>query len=178
MSARNGNREFGGIIPAVITPFTEKKEPDHQGLVATLNGLLEHNVTGFLMNGSTGEAATLTREERVENIRTATGISKGRAKVLAGIGAPSTSQAIQFGKDAADAGADAVVALTPYDIIPNKDGLIEYYSEIAKAVEIPLIAYNLPQHTGVNLGVDVLVKLVNDGIVVGIKESSGNLSDL
>ncbi len=169
---------FRGIIPAVITPFTEKKETDHEGLSVTLKGLLEHGITGFLINGSTGEAATLTREERSENIRSASMIAKGRAKVLAGVGSPSTTQAIQYAKDAQEAGADAVVALTPYDIIPNKEGLLEYYREIAKSVKVPVIAYNLPQHTGVNLGVDTLVKLVNDGVVMGIKESSGNLANL
>jgi 4-hydroxy-tetrahydrodipicolinate synthase len=174
----SGKSSFSGIIPAVITPFNGKKETDHEGLEIILRGLVEHGVSGFLINGSTGEAATLSREERIENIQSAGRVARGHAKVLAGVGSPSTAQAIQFAKDARDAGADALIALTPYDIIPNKEGLLEYYKEIAKSVDVPVIAYNLPQHTGVNLGVDTLVELANGNVVAGIKESSGNLANV
>ena len=79
-------------------------------------------------------------------------------------------------QDAQEAGADAVLVLTPSTVIPNKEGLYAYYKQIAKSIEIPVIAYNLPQHTGVNIGADTLARLVDDGLVVGIKESSGNMS--
>lgn len=165
---------FTGIMPAVITPFTDKGELDIVGLKANMKFYIDSGVSGLVMNGSTGEAAALTREERMKTVKAAA--ENGHAKVIAGAGAPTTGHAITFARDAQEAGADAVLVLTPSTVIPNKDGLYAYYKAIAQAIKIPVLAYNLPQHTGVNLGVDSLARLVDDGFVAGIKESSGNMS--
>jgi len=167
---------FRGIMPAIVTPFTEKNELDLAGMETNVKFYLECGVTGVVVNGSTGEASALTREERIETIKTAVKVVNGRGKVVAGAGAPTTGHAIGLARDAESAGADAVLVLTPFSVIPTKEGLYSYFKEVSQAVDIPLIAYNLPQHTLVNLGVDTLSRLVDDGFVAGIKESSGNMS--
>lgn len=167
---------FSGIMPAIVTPFTEKNELDLAGMETNVKFYLECGVTGVVVNGSTGEASALTREERIETIKTAVKVVNGRGKVVAGAGAPTTGHAIGLARDAESAGADAVLVLTPFSVIPTKEGLYSYFKEVSRAVDIPLIAYNLPQHTMVNLGVDTLGRLVDDGLVAGIKESSGNMS--
>jgi 4-hydroxy-tetrahydrodipicolinate synthase len=167
---------FTGIIPAIVTPFTEKGELDLAGMEANVKFYLDSGVTGVVVNGSTGEASALTREERIKTIETAVKVVGRRGKVVAGAGAPTTGHAISYARDAKDAGADAVLVLTPFSVIPTKDGLYSYYREVSKAVDMPVIAYNLPQHTLVNLDVGTLSRLVDGGFVAGIKESSGNMS--
>lgn len=167
---------FSGIMPAIVTPFTEKSELDLAGMETNVKFYLECGVAGVVANGSTGEASALTREERIKTIETVAKVVNGRGKVVAGAGAPTTGHAIGFARDAEKAGADAVLVLTPFSVIPSKEGLYSYFKEVSRALDIPLIAYNLPQHTMVNLGVDTLGRLVDDGLVAGIKESSGNMS--
>jgi len=167
---------FSGIMPAIVTPFTEKNELDLAGMETNVKFYLECGVAGVVVNGSTGEGSALTREERIKTIKTVVKVVNGRGKVVAGAGAPTTGHAIGFAQDAENAGADAVLVLTPFSVIPTKEGLYSYYKEVSQAVDIPLIAYNLPQHTLVNLDVDTLGRLVDDGLVAGIKESSGNMS--
>jgi 4-hydroxy-tetrahydrodipicolinate synthase len=163
-------------MPAVITPFTDKGELDLVGLKANIEFYIDSGVSGLVINGSTGEAAALTREERIKTVKAAAEHSNGRVKVVAGTGAPATGHAITYARDAQEAGADAVLVLTPSTVIPNKEGLYTYYKEIAHAIKIPVVAYNLPQHTNVNIAVDTLTRLADDGLVAGIKESSGNMS--
>jgi len=167
---------FAGIMPAIVTPFTDKGELDLAGMEANMKFYLDCGVTGVVVNGSTGEAAALTREERIKTIETAVRTVAGRGKVIAGAGAPTTGHAITFARDAEKAGADAVLVLTPFSVIPTKDGLYSYFREVSQGVRGPVIAYNLPQHTLVNLDVGTLSRLVDDGFVAGIKESSGNMS--
>jgi 4-hydroxy-tetrahydrodipicolinate synthase len=167
---------FAGINPAVITPFSDKGELDLIGLKANIRFYMDSGVHGLVINGSTGEAAALTREERVTTIKAAAEIAKGRLKIIAGTGASTTGHAVTFSRDAEEAGADAVLVITPFSVIPNKEGLYQYYKQISQAIKIPLIAYNLPQHTGVSLGAETLVRLVDEGLVAGIKDSSGNMS--
>ena len=167
---------FRGIFPAAITPFTDKGELDLAGFKENLKYYIECGVSGLVINGSTGEAVSLTKEERVKTIRAGVEVVKGRAKIIAGTGAPTTGHAIAFSKDAEEAGADAVLVITPSTVIPNQEGLYTYYREIAQSIGIPVIAYNLPQHTGVTLGTDTLTRLVDQELVVGVKESSGSMA--
>jgi 4-hydroxy-tetrahydrodipicolinate synthase len=161
-----------GLIPAMITSFTSTGELDVQGVKANVEFLCQTGVWGLLVCGSTGEAALLTREERVTVIEAAAKTARGRAKVIAGTGAPSTAGVIRLCNDAASAGAEAALVVTPFYAIPTQEGLLHHYRAIHDATDLPLIVYNIPQHTGVEIELDTLEQLAALEQVVGLKESS------
>jgi len=171
-----GELRLEGIIPAVITPFTQKYEIDEDGYRETLRFLMAQGVRGLMCAGSTGEGATLTREERKGLISTTVEEAKSRVPVIAGTGAPSTNETVIYTRDAKDAGADAALVVSPFYIIPNNVGLIDHYRELTKRVDLPIIVYNIPAHTGTNIDSQMLVKLSRLRNIVGIKDSSGNMS--
>ncbi|MDI6870971.1 MAG: 4-hydroxy-tetrahydrodipicolinate synthase [Bacillota bacterium] len=166
---------YEGIMPAMLTPFKANGELDLDGIKQNARFYLEAGCTGIVCNGSTGEAVNLSREERKAVIRATVEAVEGRLTVIAGTGAPTTSEAVALTRDALEAGADAALVITPFNAIPNKAGLFKHYAAVAE-VGIPLIPYNLPAHTGVEIDFDTLDKLAELDTVVGIKESSGNLS--
>jgi len=165
-----------GIIPAMITPFTESGEIDVSGIKATVDFLVDSGVSGILCNGSTGEAIVLTREERIKVTEATVSAAKGRVQVIAGTGAPSTNETIRLTQDAKTAGADAVLVITPFYEIPNQEGLYAHYDSLAETVDIPILPYNIPQHTGVEIALDTLKRLAEIDNIVGLKDSSGNIS--
>lgn len=165
-----------GINPAMITPFTEKGEVDIEGIVENVEFLTKSGVHGVVVNGCTGEAVSLTREERTKVIRTSVNAAKGKVKIIAGTGVPTTRQVIELTEDAKSAGADVVLVITPFLEIPSKEGLFKHYETLAKTVDIPIIVYNIPQHTGVEIDPQTLNKLAEIDNIVGVKDSSGNLS--
>jgi 4-hydroxy-tetrahydrodipicolinate synthase len=169
--------KFKGIIPAVLTPFNNKGEFDEEAQRENLRFLIENGVHGLMVNGSTGEAENLSREERRKNVELAVEEAGGKIPVIAGTGVPSTKATIDLSKDAKDAGADAVMIVTPFYLIPNEEGLIKHYKTIAEKVDIPIVLYNIPQHTKVNLDSILIEKLCNEvSNIVGLKDSYGNLS--
>lgn len=166
---------FEGLMPAIITPMDKDGEIDFEGLKRNVEFHIDVGCTGIVANGSTGEAVNLSREERITIIKKVVEIAKGKVKVIAGTGAPTTNVTLQYTKDAMDAGADAVLVITPFNAIPNKEGLYLHYKKVAE-VGIPVIMYNLPQHTGVEIDLETAGRLVKLDNIVGLKESSGNLS--
>jgi len=164
---------FSGITPALVTSFTKNGKLDLEGVAANTEFLVSKGAWGLLVCGSTGEAAALTSEERVKVIRTAVEASKGRVKIIAGTGSPVTSETIRLSQQAKDAGADAVLVLTPYYVIPTQAGLLKHYEAINDAIHLPIIVYNLPQHTLVDIDIATLEKLAELEYICGLKESSG-----
>ncbi len=167
--------KFGGLMPAIITPMDKDGEIDFEGLKKNVEFYTDAGCTGIVANGSTGEAVNLSREERIAIVKKVVEIVKGKVKVIAGTGAPTTNVTIQYTKDAMNTGADAALVITPFNAIPNKEGLYLHYKEVAE-VGIPVIMYNLPQHTGVEIDLETMGRLVKLDNIVGLKESSGNLS--
>jgi len=167
--------KFEGLMPAIITPMDKDGEIDFEGLKKNVEFYLDAGCTGIVANGSTGEAVNLSREERIEVVKKVVEVVRGKAKVIAGTGAPTTNVTLQYTKDAMNAGADAVLVITPFNAIPNKEGLYLHYKEVAE-VGIPVIMYNLPQHTSVEIDLETMGRLVKLDNIVGLKESSGNLS--
>lgn len=167
--------KFEGLMPAIITPMDKDGGIDFEGLKKNVEFYIDAGCTGIVANGSTGEAVNLNREERIAIVKKVVEIVKGKVKVIAGTGAPTTNVTIQYTRDAMNAGADAVLVITPFNAIPNKEGLYLHYKEVAK-VGIPVIMYNLPQHTSVEIDLETMGRLVKLDNIVGLKESSGNLS--
>jgi len=167
---------FNGIIPAMLTPFTGSGDLDLDGLKKNVDFLIENGVTQIMCLGSTGEAATLTREENVKIIEATVKASNGRVPVMAGTGATSTREVIERSKEARNAGANSVMIVTPFYEIPNQDGLYKHYASIAEAVDVPICLYNIPPHTQVEIAPETLEKLAKIDNIMALKDSSGNLS--
>ncbi|RLG39203.1 4-hydroxy-tetrahydrodipicolinate synthase [Methanosarcinales archaeon] len=166
-----------GVFPALITPFTKDDELDEGGLRRIVEYVEEGGVDGIVPCGTTGESATLSFEEHKRAVEVV--IDCAKTKVIAGTGSNSTSEALELTKHAADAGADACLLITPYYNKPNKKGLIEHFKRIADAVDIPLILYNIPSRTGLNMTADVVVQLASETEnIKGIKEASGDLKQV
>ncbi len=165
---------FRGVATALITPF-QKGEIDYTALANLIERQIAGGIHALLIAGTTGEGATLTYEEHHDLIAFAKERIKGRVPLLAGCGSNSTSRAIELAQNACRAGADALLAVTPYYNKASHTGLILHYQAIADAASRPLMLYNVPSRTGVSLGMEQYRVLAKHPNIVGVKESSGDL---
>lgn len=166
-----------GILPALVTPFTEDgKNVDDQALRNLVNRCIELGVSGVVPCGTTGEFVNLTTDEKKKVIDTVIDEVNGKVKVVAGTGASGTDQALEMTKYAKDAGADAALIVTPYYLKPTDRGIYEHYDTIASQVELPIVLYNIPQVTGLALPWQMVEDLAQIPNIVAVKDSSGQLS--
>ena len=165
---------FKGVFVAVVTPFKNGKI-DEEALRGLIDFQIAGGVDGIVPCGTTGESATLNHEEHDQVIRIAVDACKGKASVLAGTGSNSTQEAIQLSRNAKNAGADGLLQITPYYNKPNQEGLYHHFSSIADAVDLPIVLYNVPSRTSVNMVPETVVRLAKIENIVGIKEASGSL---
>ena len=165
---------FKGVFVAIVTPFKNGKI-DEEALRGLIDFQIAGGVDGIVPCGTTGESATLNHEEHDQVIRIAVDACKGKASVLAGTGSNSTREAIQLSRNAKNAGADGLLQITPYYNKPNQEGLYHHFSSIADAVDLPIILYNVPSRTSVNMVPETVVRLAKIEKIVGIKEASGSL---
>jgi 4-hydroxy-tetrahydrodipicolinate synthase len=165
---------FSGAITAIVTPFKDGKV-DEKAFRDLINFLIDGGVSGIVPCGTTGESATLSHleHERVIDITVET-VNK-RVPVIAGTGSNSTDEAIRLTRHAKEARADAALLITPYYNKPTQKGLYEHYKAVAAACGIPLVLYNVPGRTGVNMSAETVVELSKIDSIVGIKEASGDL---
>lgn len=169
---------FEGTYVAMVTPFTKDEEIDEEGFRSNINFLIDNGVNGLLAAGTTGESATLSHDEHKKVIEILIDEVDCRVETLAGAGSNSTKEAIDLVKFSEDAGADAALVITPYYNKPQQHGLIDHYQVISDASDIPIIAYNVPSRTGVNLDVDTIVELAKIDNVDAIKEASGSIDKI
>jgi 4-hydroxy-tetrahydrodipicolinate synthase len=166
-----------GILPALVTPFTDDgKAIDEERLRVLVNRCIELGVHGVVPCGTTGEFVNLTTEEKKRVIKMVIDEVNGRVKVIAGTGASGTDQAVEMTKYAKDVGADAALIVTPFYLKPTDRGIYEHYYTIATEVDLPIILYNIPQCTGLPLPWQMVEDLAQIPNVVGVKDSSGQLS--
>ena len=168
---------FRGIGTALITPMTATGV-DYNNLARLIDFQLESGVSALIAVGTTGESATLTGAERKEVIRFTVERVAGRVPVVAGTGTNDTSHVLDFTKSACDNGADAVLVVTPYYNKATQNGLIAHYERIADTADKPVILYNVPSRTGCNLTAETCRILSNHPNICGVKEASGNLSQI
>ena len=166
---------FEGTYVAMVTPFTKEGELDEEGFRSNINYLIERGVNGLVGAGTTGESATMTHDEHHRVIDILVDEVNGRVQTVAGTGSNSTSEAISLTKFAADAGADSALLITPYYNKPQQHALVDHYSSVAEACDIPIIAYNVPSRTGSNIEVETAVELAKIDGVDAIKEASGSV---
>jgi 4-hydroxy-tetrahydrodipicolinate synthase len=165
---------FKGVFVAIVTPFKNGKI-DEEALRGLIDFQIAGGIDGIVPCGTTGESATLNHEEHDQVIRIAVDACKGKASVLAGTGSNSTQEAIQLSRNAKNAGADGLLQITPYYNKPNQEGLYHHFSSIADAVDLPIVLYNVPSRTSVNMVPETVVRLAKIEKIVGIKEASGSL---
>ena len=166
---------FRGAGVAIITPFTE------DGInFDELGRIIEDQIAGgtdaIIITGTTGESATMTDEEHKAAIKYAVEKVAGRIPVIAGTGSNETAYAVQLAQYAEEVGADALLVVTPYYNKCTQKGLVKHFTAIADAVNIPLILYNVPSRTGVNIQVSTFAELAKHPRIVAVKEASGDLS--
>ena len=168
---------FEGCGTAIATPFTEDGV-NFEEFKKLLENQVENKVDSIIVCGTTGEASTMTKDERKETIKFAVDVVGKRTKVIAGTGSNNTADAIEMSKYAESVGADGLLVVTPYYNKTTQKGLVTHYSEIAKAVNLPIILYNVPSRTGVNILPETCLELSKIENIVAIKEASGNISQV
>ena len=166
---------FEGTYVAMVTPFTSDCTLDEEGYRSNINYLIEQGVNGLVAAGTTGESATMNHDEHQKIIEILIDEVDGRVETIAGTGSNATSEAIDLTKFACDAGADAALIITPYYNKPQQHALIEHYRTISESADIPIIAYNVPSRTGLNMDVETIVELAKIDNVDAVKEASGSL---
>ena len=170
---------FKGAGVAIVTPFTADDKVDYEALGKMIDFQIENGTDAIIICGTTGESSTLTHDEHDECIRFAVEYVAGRVPVIAGTGSNSTAEAIRLSTHAEKVGADALLLVTPYYNKATQKGLIEHYKKIANSVTIPIIMYNVPSRTGVNILPETAVTLAKEvDNIVGIKEASGNIGQV
>jgi len=165
-----------GIIPSMVTPFDSKDRLNEAVLRKLTNYLINGGVHALFAIGSQGEFYTLTREEKKRITEIVVEGVNGRIPVYIGTGAMTTREAVLLTQIAEKARADAVSVITPYFISPSEDELYEHYITIAKSTKLPVLLYSNPGRTGINMSVKLVTKLSKIDNIVGIKDSSGDLT--
>ena len=171
------NTVFRGAATALITPLTPSGV-DYEALGRLVDWQIEQGIDALVIAGTTGEGSTLTYDEHQEVIRYAVERAAGRVPIIAGSGSNDTNRAITLSRFSCDAGADALLVVTPYYNKATQKGLIAMYTAIADAVDRPIILYNVPSRTGVNIEPATYLALADHPNIVGIKEANGNISKI
>ena len=170
---------FRGSGVALVTPFTKEKDVNYEELGRLIEYQIDGGTDAIIICGTTGEPVTMTEEERLSVISYAIEKVKKRIPVITGTGGNCTENVITFSKRAQDAGADGLLVVTPYYNKATQNGLYEHYKAVASAVELPIILYNVPSRTGVNILPDTVARLGKEiENIVALKEASGNISQV
>jgi 4-hydroxy-tetrahydrodipicolinate synthase len=163
-----------GCLTALVTPLAGDRV-DFEALARLVDWQIEQGVDGIVSVGTTGESATLDVDEHVAVIAATVKAARGRVPVIAGAGGNATAEALQLTKASEDAGADALLHVTPYYNRPSQEGLFRHFEAIAKATALPVILYNVPTRTACDLLTETVVRLADLPNVVAIKDATGNL---
>ena len=166
---------FTGAAVAIVTPF-KNNGVDYESLAALIERQIENSTDAIVICGTTGESSTLTDEEHKECIRFCVEKTAGRVPVIAGTGSNDTDYAISLSKYACEVGVDGLLLVTPYYNKATPKGLIKHFTAIADATDKPIILYNVPSRTGVNISLPVYKELAKHDRIVAAKEASGNIS--
>lgn len=165
---------FTGAMVALVTPFRDDRI-DRQSLKKLIDYVIDNGIDAVVPCGTTGESATLSHQEHDEVVHVTLELVDDRVPVIAGTGSNSTREAVTLTAHAATAGADAALLITPYYNRPTQEGLFQHFRAVSDAVDLPLILYNVPGRTGVNLLPPTVARLAERKNIIGIKEASGSL---
>lgn len=170
---------FEGAGVALVTPFKENGEINYSKLEQLVEDQIAGGTDSIIVCGTTGEAATLTHDEHIREIRFVCDIVNGRIPVIAGTGSNCTATSVYLSKCAEEAGADGLLLVSPYYNKSTQKGLKVHFTEVAEAVKLPILLYNVPSRTGINIAPETIVELCKEvENIVGVKEASGNFSSI
>jgi len=174
-------RSLTGVFTALITPFGSSGEVDAKALAALVERQIEGGVAGVVPCGTTGEAVTLDLDEHEEVVRITAEVARAAGRpvaVIAGCGSNDTKKSMELASRCQKAGADALLAVTPYYNKPTPAGLVAHFSAIADVGRLPVVLYNVPGRTGLNMLPETVLRLAQDSRFIGVKEASGNLEQV
>lgn len=166
---------FGQLLTAMVTPFDHHGEVDFKATKTLVNYLIANGTDGLVVAGTTGESPTLTAEEKVELLKVVVEVVDGRVPVIAGTGSNNTKASISLTRQAEEAGVDAIMLVTPYYNKPSQEGLFQHLKAIAQSTSLPVMLYNIPGRSAVNMSVETIVSLSKINNIVAVKEASGDL---
>ncbi|MCF6410624.1 4-hydroxy-tetrahydrodipicolinate synthase [Pseudalkalibacillus salsuginis] len=170
--------DFGKVLTAMVTPFDHKGNIDFQRTTKLVEYLIKNGSDGLVVAGTTGESPTLTKEEKVALFKHVVKVVQKRIPVIAGTGSNDTHASIELTKQAEEAGADGIMLVAPYYNKPTQQGLYLHFKTIAEATRLPIMLYNVPGRTVVNMTADTIVRLSEIDNIVCVKEASGNLDQI
>ena len=169
---------FGQILTAMVTPFDHNEEIDFPATRNLINYLIENGTEGLVVSGTTGESPTLTEEEKIQLFKFTVEVVNGRVPVIAGTGSYNTKASIELTKRAADVGVDGIMLVVPYYNKPSQEGLYQHFKTIAAVTSLPIMLYNIPGRSVVNMSVETVIRLSEISNIVAIKEAGGNLDTM
>jgi 4-hydroxy-tetrahydrodipicolinate synthase len=165
---------FGRVLTAMVTPMSRGGEIDDKGTDSLVDHLLATGHDGIVVNGTTGESSTLTVDESIEMVRRVKPRAGDRAKVVAGVGSNDTRHAVQMAGLAADAGADALLLVSPYYNKPTQAGLVAHCRAVADTTDLPVMLYDIPARTGIPFSTETLIQLAEHPHIAAVKDAKGD----
>lgn len=167
--------QFGRVSTAMVTPFDNRGNIDFQKTTNLVNRLISQGTDSLVVAGTTGESPTLTTEEKLALFEHVVKAAEGRVPVIAGTGSNNTYASIELTKKAEDLGADAIMLVAPYYNKPNQNGLYKHFTAVAEATKLPVMIYNIPGRSSVNIEPETMIELAQVDNIVAAKEASGDL---
>lgn len=170
--------KLGKVLTAMVTPLDQNLAVNYQAAQELASRLIDSGSDGVVVAGTTGESPTLTRTEKVSLFKAVVEAVGSKGTVIAGTGSYNTADSIELTKEAEKAGVDAVMLVAPYYNKPSQEGLYQHFKAIAAATSLPVVIYNIPSRTGINISVETMLRLAELENVVAVKEASGNLAQV
>jgi 4-hydroxy-tetrahydrodipicolinate synthase len=169
---------FGQVMTAMVTPFDSKGNIDFSKTTKLVNYLIGHGTEGLVATGTTGESPALTAEEKIAFFRHIVKVTEGKVPVIAGTGSNNTRASVELTKKAEKTGVDGIMIVAPYYNKPDQEGMYRHFKTIAESTKLPVMIYNIPGRSVVNMSVGTIVKLSEIENIVAVKESSGDLGQM
>lgn len=169
---------LGRVSTAMVTPFDMKGHIDFAKTTKLVNYLIENGTESLVVSGTTGESPTLSKEEKLALFDHVVKVVKKRIPVIAGTGSNNTYASIELTKKAEQLGVDGILLVAPYYNKPNQEGLYQHFKAVSEAIKLPVMVYNIPGRTAVNIQLDTVIRLAEIPNIVAIKEASGDLSGM
>ncbi len=170
---------FGHVATAMVTPFDDNLQIDERQIVRLIDHLVENGTETLVVCGTTGESATLSRDEKVKMFTLVKKHAEGRAKIIAGVGTNNTADSIRLAKQAQEIGVDGHLLITPYYNKPSQEGLFQHFSAIARETSLPIMLYNVPPRTSLNMTAATTVRCAREcPNIVAVKEASKDMEQI
>jgi 4-hydroxy-tetrahydrodipicolinate synthase len=171
--------DFGRLVTALVTPFDAQLNVDKQKTEALVEHLIATGSTALVVAGTTGESPTLTGQEKVDLYRHVVEVVDGRIPVIAGTGSNNTAASVELTQKAVEAGVDGIMLVVPYYNKPSQEGLYQHFKTVAQSTKLPVMLYNIPGRSVINMKAETVIRLANDvENIVAIKEASDDLSQM